>query len=325
MRRILNLVLFLFIATISFSFFGGKGKSVEWKLGHNANTDHIWHETAVKFSEIVDEKTDGKLKVKIFPNGQLGSETDMINSVRLGTLDMVLTGETLQNWAPKAALMAVPYAFRDLDHMNTVLNGPIGEEIKTNIQANAGLIPLYYHERAPRNLTTNRDIKSVEDLKGLIIRVPDVPIFVKTWEVLGAKPTPMSLQEVFTSLQQNTIHAQENPYDLVYSLGFYEVQKNAYETEHVIQWIYATVGEKQFNKLSPEMQKAVLEASEEAQIYAQGKFKDFVVTAKQNLIDKGMKIIPVNKEEYQNKIMPEMQKILTPEQYELYLKIVETK
>lgn len=325
MRKFFNLVLFLFIATISFSFFGSKDKIVEWKLGHNANTDHIWHETAVKFSEGVESKTNGKVKVKIFPNGQLGSETDMINSVRLGTLDMVLTGETLQNWAPKAALMAVPYAFRDLNHMNTVLNGEIGQEIKENIQTNAGLIPLYYHERAPRNLTTNREIKSVGDLKGMIIRVPDVPIFVKTWEKLEAKPTPMSLQEVFTSLQQNTIHAQENPYDLIYSLGFYEVQKYAYETEHVIQWIYATVGEKQFSKLTPEQQTAVLEAAEEAQVFAQGKFQEFVTTSKQNLLDKGMKIVSVNKEEYQNKIMPEMQNILTPEQYELYIKIVNTK
>ncbi|MGL5571517.1 TRAP transporter substrate-binding protein [Cetobacterium sp.] len=325
MRKFFNLFLFLFIATVSFSFFGSKEKTVEWKLGHNANTDHIWHETAVEFSEAVETKTNGKVKVKIFPNGQLGSETDMINSVRLGTLDMVLTGETLQNWAPKAALMAVPYAFRDLNHMNTVLNGEIGQEIKENIQTNAGLIPLYYHERAPRNLTTNREIKSVGDLKGMIIRVPDVPIFVKTWEKLEAKPTPMSLQEVFTSLQQNTIHAQENPYDLIYSLGFYEVQKYAYETEHVIQWIYATVGEKQFNKLTPEQQTAVLEAAEEAQLFAQGKFQEFITTSRQNLLDKGMKIVSVNKEEYQNKIMPEMQNILTPEQYELYLKIVNTK
>lgn len=83
----------------------------------------------------------------------------MINSVRLGTLDMVLAGETLQNWAPKAALMAVPYAFRDLTHMNMVLNSEIGDEIKSEIKQKVGLIPLYYHERAPRNLTTNKVIK----------------------------------------------------------------------------------------------------------------------------------------------------------------------
>lgn len=309
----------------SYSFFGKKNKSVEWKLGHNANTDHIWHKTSVKFAELVEEKSEGKMKINIFPNGQLGSETDMINSVRLGTLDMVLTGETLQNWAPKAALMAVPYAFRDLDHMRKTLEGPVGEEIKSDIETKAGLIPLYYHERAPRNLTTNREVKGLGDIQGMIIRVPDVPVFVRTWEVLGAKPTPMALQEVFTSLQQNTIHAQENPYDLIDSLGFYEVQKYAYETEHVIQWIYATVGQRQFNKLSPELQQVVLESAEEAQAYAGEMFDTFIATAKQNLIDRGMEIRTVDKDEFKNRVTPAMKNILTPEQFELYTRIGEIK
>ncbi len=309
----------------SHAFFGKKNKTVEWKLGHNANTDHIWHKTSVKFAELVEEKSEGKMKINVFPNGQLGSETDMINSVRLGTLDMVLTGETLQNWAPKAALMAVPYAFRDLDHMRKTLEGPIGEEIKSDIEAKAGLIPLYYHERAPRNLTTNREIKGLEDIQGMIIRVPDVPVFVKTWEVLGAKPTPMALQEVFTSLQQNTIQAQENPYDLIDSLGFYEVQKYAYETEHVIQWIYATVGQRQFEKLSPELQKVVMDSAAEAQVYAGEMFDSFIAEAKQNLIDRGMTIVAVDKEEFKNRVTPAMAEILTPEQFGLYNRIAEIK
>ncbi len=299
-------------------------KAVEWKLGHNANTDHIWHQTAEKFADLVKEKSDGAMHVTIYPNGELGSETAMINSVRLGTLDMVLSGETLQNWAPKAALMAVPYAFRDLDHMRRVLSSPVGEEIAMDIEEKAGLVPLYYHERAPRNLTTSKDIQSVKDLNGLLIRVPDVPVFVKTWEVLGAKPTPMSLQEVFTSLQQNTIQAQENPYDLIYSLAFYEVQKYAYETEHVIQWIYALAGKKQFNKLTPELQKIVQESAAEAQAYAQKEFDAFIKQAKQNLIDEGMEIRSINKQELQDLVVPKMKDILNKEQYALYEEIIAT-
>lgn len=300
-------------------------KKVQWKLGHNANTDHLWHKTAMKFSELVKEKSNGEMIVKVYPNGQLGSETDMINSVRLGTLDMVVSGETLQNWAPKAALMAVPYAFRDLEHMKKCLNGEIGEEIKKDIRDKVGLIPLYYQERAPRNLTTNKEIKNLEDIKGLIIRVPEVPTFVKAWEVLGAKPTPMALQEVFTALQQNTIQAQENPFDLIDSLGLFEVQKYAYETEHVIQWIFASAGERQFKKLSPELQKVVLEAAKEAQDYAQKEFKPFIEKSKKNLLKKGMVIKSVNKKEFQDKVIPEMKNILSTEQYKLYEKIINTK
>ncbi len=300
-------------------------KVVQWKLGHNANSDHIWHQTAIKFADTVKEKSNGQMTITVFENGQLGSETDMINSVRVGTLDMVLTGETLQNWAPKAALMAVPYAFRDLDHMRNTLASDIGDEIKQEIEDKAGLIPLYYHERAPRNLTTNKVINGVDDVAGLVIRVPAVPVFVKTWEVLGAKPTPMPLQEVFTSLQQNTIQGQENPYDLIYSLGFYEVQKYAYETEHVIQWIYATVGKKQFNALSPDLQKVVLESAQVAQDYAKSMFDDFIAEAKQNLLDKGMVIVEVDKGAFENKVKPAMKDILSPTQYELYNRIAEVK
>ena len=90
-----------------------KDEVVVWKLGHNANKDHLWNKTALKFSELVSEKSNGKMEIKVFDNGQLGSETDMINSVRMGTLDMVLTGETLQNWAPKAALIQMSKNFRD--------------------------------------------------------------------------------------------------------------------------------------------------------------------------------------------------------------------
>ena len=313
------------ISTPSEAFFWEKEKTITWKLGHTANTNHVWHSAAIKFSESVEEKSDGRMKVELFPNSQLGSEIDMINSVRLGTLDMVLSGETLQNWAPKAAMMATPYAFRDLDHMKAVLNGPIGEEIEQNIQENVGLRPLYYYERAPRNLTTNRDIKSIDDLQGLVLRVPGVPLFVKTWEVLGAKPTPMALQEVFTSLQQNTIQGQENPYALIDSQGFYEVQKYVYESEHVIQWIYALSGEKQFNKLPEDLQKIVLASAAEAQKYAESEFGSFNAKAKQNVIDKGMEIRSIDKLEMQRRVSGAMGDILTDEQYDIYQRIINTK
>jgi len=330
MKRIVKILMFILVMVSMVACGKGgetskKDEVVVWKLGHNANKDHLWNKTALKFADLVAEKSKGKMEIKVFDNGQLGSETDMINSVRMGTLDMVLTGETLQNWAPKAALMAVPYAFTSNEQMEKVLNGPIGKEIKGNIEEKAGLMPLYYHMRAPRELTTNKDIKSVDDLKGLVIRVPDVPVFVKTWQALGAKPTPMSLQEVFTSLQNNTIQAQENPYDLINSLGFYEVQKYAYETDHVRQWIYSVVGVKQFNALSPELQNIVKESAKEAQDYAQNKFVAYQKQVKEDLISKGMIIRKMDQGAMRDKVLPEMETILTPEQFDLYKRIQNVK
>ncbi len=211
--------------------------------------------------------TNGKVEVKVFPNDALGKEMDLVNGMQLGTADMTITGESLQNWAPKAALLALPYAFKDMAEMDNAVNGPLGEEIKKEIQEKAKVIPLAYFARGARYLTSNKPIKTVDDAKGLKMRVPNVPVFVQFWRGVGAQPTPMAFGEVFTSLQTGVIEAQENPLALIKSASFFEVQKYVNRTAHVRSWIYLAIGEKSFNKLSAEQKKAVQEAAKRAQAY----------------------------------------------------------
>lgn len=237
------------------------------KLGHLANEDNIWHKAAVKFGEELAALTDGRIEVKVFPNESLGKEMDLINGMQLGTADMTITGESLQNWAPKAALLAVPYAYKSLEHMDSVAGGEIGEQIKAQIIEKARVRPIAYFARGPRNLTTNRPIKTPADLDGLKMRVPNVPLFVDVWKALGAKPTPMAFSEVFTSLQNGTIGAQENPLALIKSASFFEVQKYVNKTEHVRSWIYLALSELTWNKLSDADKKNVMEAAKRAQKY----------------------------------------------------------
>ena len=172
------------------------------KFGHIASKDNTWHKAAVKFKELVEQRSGGKITVKVYPNSQLGKEMELIDSIQLGTADMTITGESLQNWAPKAALMAVPYAFQSSEEMRQAAGSEAGKEISQEITAKTGLVPIAWFERGPRHLTSNRPVTTPTDLKGLKIRVPNVPIFVKVWQELGAKPTPMAFSEVFTSLQQ---------------------------------------------------------------------------------------------------------------------------
>lgn len=299
------------------------GETIKWKLGHLADENHIWHKTALKFADLVKEKTDGKLEITVYPNNALGGETDTINSIKAGTVDMVISGETLQNWAPKAALMAAPYAFRDLDHVKKVVEGEIGKEIEAEIKEKAGLTPLYYHTRAPRNLTSNRPITKPEDLDGFRMRVPNVPLFLSVWEAAGAKPQVMDFNEVFTGLQQNVIEGQENPVDLIYSAAFYEVQKYVNKTEHVYSWIYVLVGNKQFESLSDEMKDAVLSAAKEAQAYGEELFETEVAEYEKKLKEEGMEFVEVDQDAFREAMKPAIQKNLTPEQYELYEKILE--
>lgn len=237
------------------------------KLGHIANEENSWHKGAVKFADEVKALTNGKVEVKVFPNDALGKEMDLINGMQLGTADMTITGESLQNWAPKAALLAIPYAFKNMAEMDKVVNGPLGEDIKKDIIAKAKVIPLAYFARGPRYLTSKKPIKTLDDVKGLKMRVPNVPVFVQYWRAAGAQPTPMAFGEVFTSLQTGVIDAQENPLALIKSASFFEVQKYVNRTEHVRSWIYLAIGEKSFNKLNADQKKAVQEAAKRAQAY----------------------------------------------------------
>ncbi len=220
------------------------------KLGHLANEDNIWNKAAVKFGEELKSLTNGRIEVQVFPNESLGKEMDLINGMQLGTVDMTITGESLQNWAPMAALLAVPYAYKSIEHMDAVASGKIGDQIKAQIIEKAKIRPIAYFARGPRNLTSNRPIKSPADLNGLKMRVPNVPLFVDVWKALGAKPTPMAFSEVFTSLQNGTIDAQENPLALIKSASFFEVQKYVNKTEHVRSWIYLTISDITWKKLS---------------------------------------------------------------------------
>ena len=238
---------------------------VTLKLGHLANEENIWHQAALHFAEEVAAGTEGRVEVQVFPNESLGKEIDVINGMQLGTADMTITGESLQNWAPKAALLALPYAYRSLEHMDEVAAGEIGDQIEAEIIANADIRPLTYFARGPRNLSANRAITTPAELNGFKLRVPNVPLFVTAWQALGANPTPMAFSEVFTSLQNGTIEGQENPLALFQSGGFYEVQKTVNLTEHVRSWIYLTISENAWNKLSEADQAAVQAAADSTQ------------------------------------------------------------
>lgn len=295
------------------------------KFGHLANEDHTWHKAAVKFAEIVKEKSNGRVEVKVYPNEQLGKELDMINGIQAGTVDMTITGESLQNWAPKVGVMAALYAVRDSEHMQKVAGGEIGKEIEAEILDKTGLRPIAWFERGPRNLTSNRPIKHPDELNGMILRVPNVPLFVKSWEALGAKPTPMAFSEVFTSLQQGTIDGQENPYALIKSAGFYEVQKYCNLTEHVRTWIYVVIGEKQLKSMPEDLQKIILDAGREMQKYEHKLFLAEQDKLAKELQEKGMTFVEVDKEAFKTKVKDAVISSLTPEQKDLYERIINTK
>jgi tripartite ATP-independent transporter DctP family solute receptor len=243
---------------------------------------------------------------------------DVINSIQLGTADMTITGESLQNWAPKAAMMAVPYAFRDSEHLHSAVNGDIGAEIEAQITERTNLVPLAWFERGPRELTSNRPIRTPDELDGLRLRVPNVPLFVDTWQAMGARPTPMAFSEVFTALQQNTLEGQENPLSLIESASFNEVQDYVNMTGHVRSWIYVVIGRNQLESMPEELQQVVRDAAQTMQEYQAELFVDDQARLEQALQERGMEFVEVDVDAFAEKARPAVLEALTEEQRELF-------
>ncbi len=293
------------------------------RLGHQANESDIWHRSCMYFADQLTKRTEGRIEVRVYAAEQLGRERDMIRSIQAGISDMTTTGETMQNWAPITSFCAIPYLIRDSDHLKKVVEGPVGKLIAEEMISKIGLRPIAYFERGARNLTSNRPIRHPGDLKGIILRVPNVPVYVNTWQALGAKTTPMTFSEVFTALQQGTVEAQENPYALINSAGFYEVQKYINLTEHVIGWVYVVIGENKFQSLPDDLKAQVLASGREMQDFHQELFRKEENILKTELEARGMEFIEVDKEAFREQAKTSLLRTLPTELLPLYYEIDE--
>lgn len=280
--------------------------------------DHTWYKAFKYFEEIVEDRSEGNIQVEVYPSEQLAKEIEAIRLIQAEVIEMTMTGSMLSNWIDVAAFCELPFLLRDSIDKQILLDGPIGRQIEEDMLNVVGLRPVAFFERGPRHLTSNRPIKHPDDLKGLIIRVPNVPSFVTAWSAMGAKPTPMAFSEVFTSLQQGTVEAQENPFAMIASAGFAEVQDYVNLTEHVVSWTYSVIGEKQFQKLPLAYQQLVLDASADMQDYEHQLFIENELQIKQRLEDSGMTFIKIDKVAFGEKCKDAIYNSLDPEMQLLY-------
>ncbi len=280
--------------------------------------DHTWYKAFDYFKQILEERSNGRIEVQLYPSEQLAKEIEAIRLIQAEVIDITTTGSTLTNWFEAATFCELPYLMKDSTDMNLYINGRVGKLMETEMIDKAGVRALCHFERGPRHLTSNRPIRHPDDLNGLILRVPNVPSFVTTWSALGAKPTPMAFSEVFTSLQQGTIQGQENPFAMINNGGFAEVQKYVNLTGHVISWVYAVIGEKQFQKLPPDLQELVIQAGKEMQKYEHDLFLENEKSVQQELMDKGMELIEVDNAAFAKKCEKAIYDSLSPEMQKIY-------
>ena len=264
---------------------------VTLRLAHVVNEQDGFHIAATKFEELVEERTDGKVNIEIFPNASLGDERTLLEGMQIGTVDMgVITNGPVANFVEEMAVFELPFLFPSPEAAYSVLDGPIGQELLDKL-ADVNLKGLAYAERGFRNLTNSeRAVNSPEDLDGLRIRVMENPVYTDTFRELGSNAIPMAWTEALTAMQQGTIDGQENPVNVIHSFNLDETQGYMTLSRHTYAPAIFVMGMPAWNQL-PEAAQAVLEeATQEAAEHERQVNAEMEAEQLQALRDAGMEI-----------------------------------
>lgn len=246
---------------------GGAGEeSYSWRLGFNTNEESVRGMAAQRFKEVVEERSGGRISVDLFPAEALGSEQEMLNGIKTGSLDLQMAGGgSLQQIVPEYATLALPFMVESFDEAYAVLDGPIGEEWKQLALAK-GYKVLSHHDLGFAQVTNNaRPIERPEDFNGIAMRSPEERTSVATFEALGANVSTMPFTEVYPALQQGVIDGQFNPLDAIYETKFHEVQDYLTLLDIFYYHVNFMMNPEVWESLDPELQQIVQAAADEAQ------------------------------------------------------------
>ncbi|WP_028022132.1 TRAP transporter substrate-binding protein [Enterovibrio calviensis] len=254
---------------------------------------------AIRFQQLVEFYSDGDIKIKLYPGGALGSETEMVQNTRLGSLDMALVGiGNVTPFSKKLGALTMPYLITNSSDAVVITTGELGEYWNTLATKEAGVNILGWTYSNFRHLTNSkRPVRNLEDVNGLKVRVPQNSIMLKSWEVFGANPIAMAWTETFTALQQKVVDGQDNPYIVNNTMKFYEVQPYLTEVHHQYSLQPLLIGNRTMDKLSDEQRAILNRAGLEAQQYALVFQMTEAENAKQNMIANGVEVFTLEDED----------------------------
>ena len=300
MKKNLGIILFVFTLLLAIPATGLADDAVVLRLGHIFAPTSSMHLAAQLAADLVDFRSKGRLKIEIYPGEQLGSMLDEVEGVKMGTQDMTMVWG-IDRFCPNLSLFNYPFVFRDEQHLHNVINGPLGQEyIKDAMVKDHGIriIGQIYH--GVRMLTTSEKhpVEKPGDVKGLRLRTPDITGWIKAWQSVGADVTAFPWGELYMALKQGVVDAQENPLASIKSMKFYEVQGSIVLTGHIIDYPFVMITDKKFQKLDKDLQEILIKAFDDARLWSIGEVKREEHDNLQFFADKGIKIVPVNAEEW---------------------------
>lgn len=298
------------------------------KLGHAQVVSHPVHEAMLYMAKQIEKKSNGKIKVKVYPNQQLGSERELLELLQIGSLGMTkVSAAALEGFAPTMQVFGMPYLFRDDEHQRKVLEGPIGKQLLLDGEE-FWLRGLCYYDAGKRSFyTKDKPVETPDDLAGLKVRVMESITASNMVKALGSSPTPVSYGELYTALQQGIVDAAENNPPSLYTSKHYEVCKYYSLDEHTSLPDVVIISTKVWEDLTEEEQNWVQEAANESATYEYKLWEESSAESMRELEAAGVTISYPDKEPFRKAVegVYDQLKVDQPEIYKIVQDIREVK
>ncbi len=291
------------VAALALSAVAAQAQTV-LKWAHVYETSEPFHTQSVWAAEEINKRTNGRYKIDVFPASQLGKEADINQGLKLGTVDIIISGSSFaaRDFKP-IGVTYFPYIFRNPEHLIAYTKSDIFKRLAKGYEDKTGnhIAAVSYY--GTRHTTSNKPIAKCSDMQGLKIRVPDVPAYLAMPRACGANTTPIAFAEVYLALQNGTVEAQENPLTTIEAKKFFEVQKNIVLTGHIVDHLNTVISKTRWASLSDEDKKifgdVMQEAAEKTTKIIEDKEKQLVASFK----ERGLSVTEVDKADFEKNVM----------------------
>lgn len=318
--------------SLAVSLLAGCGSSEDevqryaWPLATASPEDTVTQLFAEKFADEVNRLSDGRMQIQVYANSTLGGDRDLLETCADGDIPFVVQNTAPQvTFMPDLAVFDLPCVFDSLDDCRDKLDDPEFYNLVSDVYTDGGYHLLAIADQGFRVMSTNKKVSSFTDFKGQKIRTMENPYHLAFWKSIGASPTPMSFSEVYIGLQQHTIDAQENPYEVIVSNNLYEQQDYVIETNHLPHLITLIVNDEFFQDLSEKEQEIMTEAANTALTYAREQSDSRISDKIATIEASGTEIISLTDDERAEMreaaqgVYKQIQEVVSPELYNAYL------
>ncbi|MBX0356844.1 TRAP transporter substrate-binding protein [Halobacillus sp. Nhm2S1] len=304
---VLTLCLFVSACSSNTSSSGSASgsESKQLKLAHNLSEDHPVHKALAKFAENVEQNSDGALKVKIYSNGVLGSEKEVLEQLQSGAVDMTkVSAGALESFSKEYSVFSLPYIFTSKEHYHEVMNSDVAKQVYQSTKDDGFIGFTWFTSGARSFYTVDKQVEKPADLNGLKIRVMDSPTAIKMVELLGGTPTPMPFGEIYTALQQGVVDGAESNVTALTTGKHGEVAKVFSRNEHTMIPDIGIISTKTWESLSDDEKSVIEKSAQEATAYHSEQWDKSIAEETEKAKEMGVTFTEVNKEPFIEKVQP---------------------